>query len=86
MFREHAGCTRRPVDKPRPHRLLQERTLQVQKVQPLPGPHQPNRGHPLVRLLTEAILSSDSFQSMYSQMLCGLLQHQVVLRVYAVFA
>ncbi|KAF3794281.1 putative indole-3-acetic acid-amido synthetase GH3-10 [Nymphaea thermarum] len=35
---------------------------------------------------TEAILCSDSFQSMYSQMLCGLLQHQEVLRVGAVFA
>ncbi|KAF3787053.1 putative indole-3-acetic acid-amido synthetase GH3-8 [Nymphaea thermarum] len=34
----------------------------------------------------EAILCSDSFQSMYSQMLCGLLQHQEVLRVGAVFA
>ncbi|XP_031479887.1 probable indole-3-acetic acid-amido synthetase GH3.1 [Nymphaea colorata] len=35
---------------------------------------------------TEAILCSDSFQSMYSQMFCGLLQHQEVLRVGAVFA
>ncbi|CAN6449699.1 unnamed protein product [Victoria cruziana] len=35
---------------------------------------------------TEAILCSDSFQSMYSQMLCGLVQHQEVLRVGAVFA
>ncbi|KAF3787052.1 putative indole-3-acetic acid-amido synthetase GH3-1 [Nymphaea thermarum] len=35
---------------------------------------------------TEAILCSDSFQSMYSQMLCCLLQHQEVLRIGAVFA
>ncbi|KAA8531627.1 hypothetical protein F0562_006656 [Nyssa sinensis] len=34
----------------------------------------------------EAILSADSFQSMYTQMLCGLLQRQEVLRVGAVFA
>ncbi|XP_068655937.1 probable indole-3-acetic acid-amido synthetase GH3.1 [Aristolochia californica] len=34
----------------------------------------------------EAILCSDSFQSMYTQMLCGLLQRQEVLRVGAVFA
>ncbi|KAG9440324.1 hypothetical protein H6P81_020489 [Aristolochia fimbriata] len=34
----------------------------------------------------EAILCSDSFQSMYSQMLCGLLQRHDVLRVGAVFA
>ncbi|XP_031495677.1 probable indole-3-acetic acid-amido synthetase GH3.1 [Nymphaea colorata] len=35
---------------------------------------------------TEAILCSDSFQSMYSQMLCGLVQQEQVLRVGAVFA
>ncbi|XP_068655936.1 probable indole-3-acetic acid-amido synthetase GH3.1 [Aristolochia californica] len=34
----------------------------------------------------EAILCTDSFQSMYSQMLCGLLQREEVLRVGAVFA
>ncbi|CAM8985005.1 hypothetical protein QQ045_006267 [Rhodiola kirilowii] len=34
----------------------------------------------------EAILCSDSYQSMYSQMLCGLVQHKEVLRVGAVFA
>ncbi|KAL9288292.1 putative GH3 family protein [Arabidopsis thaliana] len=34
----------------------------------------------------ETILCSDSYQSMYSQMLCGLCQHQEVLRVGAVFA
>ncbi|XP_068654208.1 probable indole-3-acetic acid-amido synthetase GH3.1 [Aristolochia californica] len=34
----------------------------------------------------EAILCSDSFQSMYTQMLCGLLQREEVLRVGAVFA
>lgn len=34
----------------------------------------------------EAILCADSFQSMYSQMLCGLLQRQQVLRLGAVFA
>ncbi|KAG5526364.1 hypothetical protein RHGRI_032596 [Rhododendron griersonianum] len=34
----------------------------------------------------EAILCSDSFQSMYTQMLCGLLERQQVLRVGAVFA
>ncbi|KAG9440323.1 hypothetical protein H6P81_020488 [Aristolochia fimbriata] len=34
----------------------------------------------------EAILCSDSFQSMYSQMLCGILQRHDVLRVGAVFA
>ncbi|VVB07709.1 unnamed protein product [Arabis nemorensis] len=34
----------------------------------------------------EAILCPDSYQSMYSQMLCGLCQHQEVLRVGAVFA
>ncbi|XP_074586405.1 indole-3-acetic acid-amido synthetase GH3.8-like [Curcuma longa] len=35
---------------------------------------------------TAAILCSDSFQSMYAQMLCGLLQRLDVLRVGAVFA
>ncbi|KAG1347888.1 GH3 [Cocos nucifera] len=35
---------------------------------------------------TPAILCADSFQSMYSQMLCGLLQRLDVLRVGAVFA
>ncbi|KAL1203047.1 Indole-3-acetic acid-amido synthetase GH3.5 [Cardamine amara subsp. amara] len=34
----------------------------------------------------ETILCPDSYQSMYSQMLCGLYQHQEVLRVGAVFA
>ncbi|KAG7545997.1 GH3 family [Arabidopsis suecica] len=34
----------------------------------------------------ETILCSDSYQSMYSQMLCGLCQHLEVLRVGAVFA
>ncbi|XAR52888.1 hypothetical protein NMG60_11021211 [Bertholletia excelsa] len=34
----------------------------------------------------EAILCFDSFQSMYTQMLCGLLEQQHVLRVGAVFA
>ncbi|CAF2072245.1 hypothetical protein HID58_041950 [Brassica napus] len=34
----------------------------------------------------ETILCSDSYQSMYSQMLCGLCQHHEVLRVGAVFA
>ncbi|XP_004287982.1 PREDICTED: probable indole-3-acetic acid-amido synthetase GH3.1-like [Fragaria vesca subsp. vesca] len=34
----------------------------------------------------EAILCSDSFQSMYSQMLCGLIMRKEVLRVGAVFA
>lgn len=34
----------------------------------------------------EAILCADSFQSMYTQMLCGLLMRQEVLRVGAVFA
>ncbi|XP_057794929.1 indole-3-acetic acid-amido synthetase GH3.6-like [Salvia miltiorrhiza] len=34
----------------------------------------------------EAILCPDSYQSMYSQMLCGLCQHGEVLRVGAVFA
>ncbi|XP_042480371.1 indole-3-acetic acid-amido synthetase GH3.6 [Macadamia integrifolia] len=34
----------------------------------------------------ETILCSDSYQSMYSQMLCGLCQHKEVLRVGAVFA
>ncbi|KAK4790282.1 hypothetical protein SAY86_017586 [Trapa natans] len=34
----------------------------------------------------EAILCADSFQSMYAQMLCGLLMRQEVLRVGAVFA
>lgn len=34
----------------------------------------------------EAILCPDSFQSMYTQMLCGLLERQQVLRVGAVFA
>ncbi|KAL8510482.1 hypothetical protein ACS0TY_017335 [Phlomoides rotata] len=34
----------------------------------------------------ETILCSDSYQSMYSQMLCGLSQNQEVLRVGAVFA
>ncbi|RVW57500.1 putative indole-3-acetic acid-amido synthetase GH3.1 [Vitis vinifera] len=34
----------------------------------------------------EAILCVDSFQSMYAQMLCGLLMHKEVLRVGAVFA
>ncbi|GFY95005.1 auxin-responsive GH3 family protein [Actinidia rufa] len=34
----------------------------------------------------EAILCPDSFQSMYSQMLCGLLERKHVLRVGAVFA
>ncbi|KAL6964073.1 hypothetical protein U1Q18_035128 [Sarracenia purpurea var. burkii] len=34
----------------------------------------------------EAILCPDSFQSMYTQMLCGLLEHRHVLRVGAVFA
>uniref|UniRef100_A0A7N0SXP0 Uncharacterized protein n=1 Tax=Kalanchoe fedtschenkoi TaxID=63787 RepID=A0A7N0SXP0_KALFE len=34
----------------------------------------------------EAILCPDSYQSMYSQMLCGLVQHNEVLRVGAVFA
>lgn len=34
----------------------------------------------------EAILCADSFQSMYTQMLCGLLERQQVLRVGAVFA
>lgn len=35
---------------------------------------------------TEAILCVDSFQSMYSQMLCGLYERQQVLRLGAVFA
>ena len=34
----------------------------------------------------ETILCPDSYQSMYSQMLCGLYQHNEVLRVGAVFA
>nr|ARQ20714.1 auxin early response protein GH3.1 [Camellia sinensis] len=34
----------------------------------------------------EAILCPDSFQSMYTQMLCGLLEHKQVLRVGAIFA
>lgn len=34
----------------------------------------------------EAILCADSFQSMYSQMLCGLLERKQVLRLGAVFA
>ncbi|KAI3963227.1 hypothetical protein MKX01_030357 [Papaver californicum] len=34
----------------------------------------------------ETILSSDSYQSMYSQLLCGLYQNKEVLRVGAVFA
>ncbi|XP_007021139.2 PREDICTED: indole-3-acetic acid-amido synthetase GH3.6 [Theobroma cacao] len=34
----------------------------------------------------ETILCPDSYQSMYSQMLCGLCQHKEVLRVGAVFA
>ncbi|EXB28722.1 hypothetical protein L484_009408 [Morus notabilis] len=34
----------------------------------------------------EAILSSDSFQSMYTQMLCGLIMRHEVLRVGAIFA
>ncbi|CAA6658346.1 unnamed protein product [Spirodela intermedia] len=34
----------------------------------------------------EAILSTDSFQSMYAQLLCGLAQRQEVLRAGAVFA
>ncbi|KAJ3673036.1 hypothetical protein LUZ60_006410 [Juncus effusus] len=34
----------------------------------------------------EAILCTDSFQSMYAQMLCGLIQRHSVLRVGAVFA
>lgn len=34
----------------------------------------------------ETILCPDSYQSMYSQMLCGLCQHSEVLRVGAVFA
>ncbi|KAJ6409511.1 hypothetical protein OIU84_009081 [Salix udensis] len=34
----------------------------------------------------EAILCADSFQSMYTQMLCGLLEREQVLRVGAVFA
>ncbi|XP_044508054.1 probable indole-3-acetic acid-amido synthetase GH3.1 [Mangifera indica] len=34
----------------------------------------------------ETILCADSFQSMYSQMLCGLLERQQVLRLGAVFA
>ncbi|CAH2077799.1 unnamed protein product [Thlaspi arvense] len=34
----------------------------------------------------ETILCPDSYQSMYSQILCGLCQHQEVLRVGAVFA
>lgn len=34
----------------------------------------------------EAILCSDSFQSMYTQMLCGLLERKQVLRLGAVFA
>ncbi|XP_017969902.1 PREDICTED: probable indole-3-acetic acid-amido synthetase GH3.1 isoform X2 [Theobroma cacao] len=34
----------------------------------------------------EAILCADSFQSMYSQMLCGLIMREEVLRVGAVFA
>ncbi|CAH8279657.1 unnamed protein product [Arabidopsis lyrata] len=34
----------------------------------------------------QTILCSDSYQSMYSQMLCGLCQHKEVLRVGAVFA
>ncbi|KAL5217566.1 hypothetical protein ABZP36_018250 [Zizania latifolia] len=35
---------------------------------------------------TAAILCADAFQSMYAQMVCGLCQHQDVLRVGAVFA
>ncbi|KAF7822811.1 indole-3-acetic acid-amido synthetase GH3.6 [Senna tora] len=35
---------------------------------------------------TEAILCLDSYQSLYSQMLCGLCHHHLVLRVGAVFA
>lgn len=35
---------------------------------------------------SEAILCADSFQSMYTQMLCGLLEREQVLRVGAVFA
>ncbi|KAG0479221.1 hypothetical protein HPP92_010079 [Vanilla planifolia] len=35
---------------------------------------------------TEAILCSDSYQSMYAQLLCGLAQNREVLRVGAVFA
>lgn len=34
----------------------------------------------------EAILCADLFQSMYTQMLCGLLEREIVLRVGAVFA
>ncbi|KAH7675754.1 GH3 family protein [Dioscorea alata] len=34
----------------------------------------------------EAILCSDSYQSMYAQLLCGLLENSLVLRVGAVFA
>lgn len=34
----------------------------------------------------QSILCTDSFQSMYSQMLCGLYQHKEVLRLGAVFA
>uniref|UniRef100_A0A5B6Z3E4 Putative indole-3-acetic acid-amido synthetase GH3.1 n=1 Tax=Davidia involucrata TaxID=16924 RepID=A0A5B6Z3E4_DAVIN len=51
--------------------------------------HFKNRPHDPYMVYTspnETILCADSFQSMYSQMLCGLLMRQQVLRVGAVFA
>ncbi|GAV58781.1 GH3 domain-containing protein [Cephalotus follicularis] len=46
-------------------------------------PHDPYNVHTSPN---EAILCADSFQSMYTQMLCGLIMRQEVLRVGAVFA
>lgn len=51
--------------------------------------HFKNRPYDPFNVLTspdEAILCPDSFQSMYTQMLCGLLMREEVLRVGAVFA
>ncbi|KAI3855687.1 hypothetical protein MKX03_030544 [Papaver bracteatum] len=51
--------------------------------------HFKNRPHDPYTVYTspdEAILCSDSFQSMYTQMLCGLYQREEVLRLGAVFA
>ncbi|KAI3914870.1 hypothetical protein MKX01_018039 [Papaver californicum] len=46
-------------------------------------PHDP---YTVYTSLDEAILCSDSFQSMYTQLLCGLYQREEVLRLGAVFA
>ncbi|KAL0381878.1 UNVERIFIED_CONTAM: putative indole-3-acetic acid-amido synthetase GH3.1 [Sesamum angustifolium] len=76
LFKGRNYDTGRAGSTPGSHQLLQKHPFQDRPYDPYNVYTSPD----------EAILCSDSFQSMYTQMLCGLLMRHEVLRVGAVFA